>query len=68
MELESKWNSYVKCKEEKERKKMLKNNRIRGKIAQSKAHRSHKYVNNAWSEISNSPPTLLFIPFPVPPH
>ncbi len=47
---------------------LLKNNRIRGEIAQSKAHRSHKYVNNAWSEISNSPPTLLFIPFPVPPH
>ncbi len=48
--------------------RVLKNNRIREEIAQSKAHRSHKYVNNAWSEISNSPPTLLFIPFPVPPH
>jgi transposase len=47
---------------------LLKNNRIRGEIAHSKAHRSHKYVNNAWSEISNSPPTLLFIPFHVPPH
>jgi hypothetical protein len=29
---------------------------------QSQAHRTHKYVNNAWSESSNSPPTLLFIP------
>jgi hypothetical protein len=47
---------------------VLKNNRIIGEIVHSKAHRSHKYVNNAWSEISNSPPTLLFIPFPVPPH
>jgi hypothetical protein len=47
---------------------LLKNNRIKGEIAHSKAHRSHKYVNNAWSESSNSPPTLLFIPFPVPPH
>jgi len=28
---------------------VLKNNRIRGEITQSKAHRSHKYVNNAWS-------------------
>jgi len=46
----------------------VENNMIRGEIAHSKAHRSHKYVNNAWSEISNSPPTLLFIPFPVPPH
>jgi hypothetical protein len=33
-----------------------------------KTLRSHKYVNNAWKESSNSPPTLLFIPFPVPPH
>jgi hypothetical protein len=41
---------------------------IRGEIAHFKAHRSHKYVNNAWRESSNSPPTLLFIPFPVPPH
>ncbi len=41
---------------------------IRGEIAHFKAHRSHKYVNNAWRECSNSPPTLLFIPFPVPPH
>jgi uncharacterized secreted protein with C-terminal beta-propeller domain len=47
---------------------LLKNNRIRGEIAQSEAHRTHKYVNNAWSEISNSPPTLLFIPFHVPQH
>jgi hypothetical protein len=47
---------------------VVENNRIRGEIAHSKAHRSHKYVNNAWSESSNSPPTLLFIPFPVPPH
>jgi len=46
----------------------VENNRIRGEIAHSKAHRSHKYVNNAWSEISNSPPTLLIVPFPVPPH
>jgi len=46
----------------------VENNRIRGEIAHSKAHRSHKYVNNAWSEGSNSSPTLLFIPFPVPPH
>jgi hypothetical protein len=43
-------------------------NKIRGEITQSNAHRSHKHVNNAWNEISNSPPTLLFIPFPVPPH
>jgi len=42
----------------------LKNNRIRGEIAQSQAHKTHKYVNNAWSEISNSPPALLFIPLP----
>ncbi len=42
--------------------------KIRGEIAHSQAHRSHKYVNNAWRESSNSPPTLLFIPFPVPPH
>ncbi len=35
---------------------------------QSQAHRTHKYVNNAWSEIFNSPPTLLFIPFHVPRH
>jgi len=47
---------------------VFKNNRIRREIVQSKAHRSHEYVNNAWSEISNSPPTLLFIPFHVPPH
>ncbi len=33
-----------------------------------KTQRSHKYVNNAWRVSSNSPPTLLFIPFPVPPH
>jgi len=46
----------------------VENNRIRVEIAHSKAHRTHKYVNNVWSEISNSPPTLLFIPFPVPPH
>jgi hypothetical protein len=42
--------------------------KIRGEIAHSKAHRSHKYVNNAWRESSNSPPTLLFLPFPIPPH
>jgi hypothetical protein len=42
--------------------------KIRGEIAHSKAHRSHKYVNNTWRESSNSPPTLLFIPFLVPPH
>ncbi len=47
---------------------IVENNRIRGEITHSKAHRSHKYVNNAWSEISNSPPTLFFIPFLVPPH
>jgi hypothetical protein len=41
---------------------------IREEIAHLKAHRSHKYVNNAWRQSSNSPPTLLFIPFPVPPH
>jgi hypothetical protein len=46
----------------------VENNRIRGEIAHSKTQRSHKYVNNAWKERSNSPPTLLFIPFPVPPH
>jgi hypothetical protein len=34
----------------------VENNRIRGEIAYSKAHRSHKYVNNAWSERD---PTLL---------
>jgi hypothetical protein len=50
------------------RLKFVENNRIRGETAHSKAHRSHKYVNNAWSESYNSPPTLLFIPFPVPPH
>ncbi len=50
------------------RERCVENNRIRGEIAHSKAHRSHKYVNNAWNESSNSPPTLLFIPFPVPPH
>jgi hypothetical protein len=47
------------------------NIKIRGDYVvseQSQAHRTHKYVNNAWREISNSPPTLLFIPFPVPPH
>jgi hypothetical protein len=44
-------------------------NRIRGEIAHSKkTQRSHKYVNNASRESSNSPPTLLFIPFPIPPH
>jgi len=47
---------------------VLKNNRIRGEIAQSQAHKTHKYVNNAWSEMSNSPPALLFIPFHVPLH
>jgi hypothetical protein len=47
---------------------IVENNRIRGEIAHSKTQRSHKYVNNAWRESSNSPPTLLFIPFPVPPH
>ncbi len=46
----------------------VENNRIRGKIAHSKTQRSHKDVNNAWRESSNSPPSLLFIPFPVPPH
>jgi hypothetical protein len=46
----------------------VENNRIKGEIAHSKTQRSHKYVNNAWRECSNSPPTLLFIPFPVPPH
>jgi hypothetical protein len=48
--------------------KFVENNRIRGEIAHSKTQRSHKYVNNAWRESSNSPPTLLFIPFRVPPH
>jgi hypothetical protein len=47
---------------------VLKNNRIRGEIAQLQAHKTHKYVNNAWSEISNSPPALLFNPFHVPLH
>jgi hypothetical protein len=46
----------------------VENNIIRGEIAHSKNQRSHKYVNNAWRGDSNSPPTLLFIPFPVPPH
>jgi len=41
---------------------------IIGEIAHLKAHRSHKYVNNAWRKGSNSLLTLLFIPFPVPPH
>jgi hypothetical protein len=38
------------------------------RLCNQKANRSHKYVNSAWSEISNSPPTLLFIPLPIPPH
>jgi hypothetical protein len=46
----------------------VENNRIGGEIAHSKTQRSHKYVNNAWRVSSNSPLTLLFIPFPVPPH
>jgi hypothetical protein len=29
----------------------VENNKIRGEIAHSKAHTSHKYVNNAWSEM-----------------
>jgi hypothetical protein len=48
--------------------KIVVNNRIRGENAHSKTQRSHKYVNNACRESSNSPPTLLFIPFPVPLH
>jgi hypothetical protein len=48
--------------------RFVENNRIIGEIAHSKTQRSHKYVNNAWRENSNSPPTLFFIPFPVPPH
>jgi hypothetical protein len=40
--------------------------RIRGEIAWYQSN--HKYLNNAWSERANSPPTLLFIPFHVPLH
>ncbi len=36
---------------------------------QSQAHKTHTSMwTNAWSERANSPPTLLFIPFHVPPH
>jgi hypothetical protein len=48
--------------------KLLKKIGSEERLRNQKAHRSHKYVNNAWSEISNSPPTKLFIPLPTPPH
>ncbi len=36
---------------------------------QSQAHKTYTSMwTNAWSKRADSPPTLLFIPFPVPPH
>jgi hypothetical protein len=51
--------------------KIVENNKIRGEIAHSIAHSKTRDHTSMWTmlgENSNSPPTLLFIPFPVPPH
>jgi hypothetical protein len=49
----------------------VENNKIRGEIAHSIAHSKTRDHTSMWTmlgEDSNSPPTLLFIPFPIPPH